>query len=349
MKRILITLTLLLTIGSMSAQTLKSLFNRTRWTDGDAFYLAELKGLDINFSGGNLHEGGYCFGLHCTNAKALTFTVQEGTFEGGGSYISINAHKGTSVTLKTIGKDVFLVMRDKRGNVLHTMRQMKGSFSNLRTIQTDQWRQCFEGKYKDVNMSETAYRNLKPGADGDYRITADSLILGRYGKDAYEVMTIYEMPTNIFKMKRSGRLFRISYSRPGDNMLGGVHIYEVTGDSEEEMYEDSLRILSLERRPDGYEGARWAKACSTILLPSQVTSLTRNMAKLMRNEMFATKGYAFSTGDIQAYFSAQRWYHQRPDGDNSQVVLNEVEQINVSLIKSLETNGDIWFATEEEE
>ncbi|MDU1891811.1 MAG: YARHG domain-containing protein [Dysgonomonas sp.] len=51
----------------------------------------------------------------------------------------------------------------------------------------------------------------------------------------------------------------------------------------------------------------------------------------MRNEIFARKGYVFSNKDYQDYFESCSWY--TPAKNNKSVVLSDIENYNVGLLK----------------
>lgn len=53
---------------------------------------------------------------------------------------------------------------------------------------------------------------------------------------------------------------------------------------------------------------------------------------LMKNEIFAHKGYRFSSPELQAYYERQIDY--KAVVDNSQIVLSEIEQKNVKLLQA---------------
>lgn len=52
---------------------------------------------------------------------------------------------------------------------------------------------------------------------------------------------------------------------------------------------------------------------------------------LMRNEIFARKGYVFSNKKYQDYFESLSWY--TPLNDNNSIVLSAVETYNIELLK----------------
>jgi TIR domain/YARHG domain len=61
--------------------------------------------------------------------------------------------------------------------------------------------------------------------------------------------------------------------------------------------------------------------------------LSADELRLMRNEIFARKGYIFNDAGLRAYFSAQPWYRPVSRDD---VRLSAVEQFNVAKIRAFE-------------
>lgn len=55
---------------------------------------------------------------------------------------------------------------------------------------------------------------------------------------------------------------------------------------------------------------------------------------IARNEIFARKGYKFGSEKYKNYFNSKKWY--KPKTDNNSIILNNVEEYNVSLIKYYE-------------
>lgn len=82
------------------------------------------------------------------------------------------------------------------------------------------------------------------------------------------------------------------------------------------------------------DAPRWDFLSWRICCDGAFTLLNKKLLRLMRNEMFATKGYHFSDAKLQAYFESCKWY--KPAKDNSAVKLNDVELLHVSLLKEHE-------------
>jgi len=71
-----------------------------------------------------------------------------------------------------------------------------------------------------------------------------------------------------------------------------------------------------------------------LLLKSDLINLTIDELVIMRNEIFAIKGYIFKTNRFISYFAVQEWYN--PKFENVGNKLSEIEKENIKLIKDVE-------------
>ncbi len=70
------------------------------------------------------------------------------------------------------------------------------------------------------------------------------------------------------------------------------------------------------------------------LTASELRGYSPSTLALIRNEIYARRGYVFSTEKYRDYFSSKMWYTPNPNFKTS--MLNSIEQYNIQLIKSLE-------------
>ena len=71
-----------------------------------------------------------------------------------------------------------------------------------------------------------------------------------------------------------------------------------------------------------------------LLIKSDLTNLTKDDLAIIRNEIFASKGYIFKTNRFKSYFAEQEWY--KPQFDNVDKNLSDNEKENIKLIRALE-------------
>ncbi len=91
------------------------------------------------------------------------------------------------------------------------------------------------------------------------------------------------------------------------------------------LLETDLSATSLGKFPQGTE---------RLLSPNDLSGLSKEDLKIMRNEIFARHGYIFKTPEMKSYFEAQPWYHGQYEDVTS--MLSPIEKQNVELIKKNE-------------
>ena len=79
---------------------------------------------------------------------------------------------------------------------------------------------------------------------------------------------------------------------------------------------------------------RFPHTSDRLLNSDDVRNLSKADLKIMRNEIFARRGYIFKAADMKTYFQYQSWYV--PKYDDVTPLFTEIEKRNISLIKSYE-------------
>jgi len=338
----LVYFSLFLFITTFAQSSLQRLFNGTTWTDGDAFYRAELKGDFVNMSGGTLHEGGFAFGLKCTNAKDLTFTLQNGYWmneaEGDG-YITIHGEKGMDVEVRTFDSGTYLLVNNKQGDAIYSLRQMREDES-LRQIIADDLIRSFVGTYR-VCYSMT--NDCAP--ETLCTITAESMNLGKLSQGKFEVMDCFESPTNVFKLS-DGRYIKLRPAGNANDLRYGLSVYEESYDEESELFADVRLLMVMERIPQ--TTSHWPETAECVILPGQITTHPRSELRVMRNEIFARHGYQFKSKDLSIYFEAEPWYKAVPEANNK-IHFSAIESINISLLNAFEKDNGIYLPVLDED
>ena len=69
------------------------------------------------------------------------------------------------------------------------------------------------------------------------------------------------------------------------------------------------------------------------LTESDVNGLSKFDTGLIRNEIFARKGYVFKNDPYKSYFNSQAWYNPNP---SAKMKLNEIEKYNVNFLLEYE-------------
>lgn len=317
---------------------LQHFFDGTHWTDGNAHYYAQLRGDFVNMSGGTLHEGGCAFGLQCTDAQQLQFTLQEGYWnldspdEGS---ITFPCPKGSVVQTQTYGDNTYLLVQDQKGDPVYSFRLMHED-ETLRDIHTALFTDAWVGDY---SVAYSALQECPVGTS--CTVTPDNFSLGSILSGQYQIMDEFESPTNVVRLD-NGLYLRIRPAGQPTDLRFGLSLYGVNYSQEDDLYGDERLLLVLDRKPG--RGSRWPYTLAEVLLPAQITMHPRPELRLLRNEIYARHGYRFGSADLANYFRDEFWYQPDSDPDiNSKVRLTTIESVNVSLIRAAEANENLYF------
>ena len=79
---------------------------------------------------------------------------------------------------------------------------------------------------------------------------------------------------------------------------------------------------------------KFPQASDRLLTSSDLSGISKKDLKIMKNEIFARKGYIFKTAEMKSYFATQSWYSGQYDDVTS--MLSAEEKQNVELIKKYE-------------
>lgn len=296
----------------------------TKWTDGSSAFVVEPMDGFLNFSGGNLHEGGYCFGLvsKADNYELCLGYISpafNGTEDGG--QISIKGEKGDKVVLKDIeNAGRYLVVYDKSGtptDVLTTTEDLRN------TIETDMVEYYLAGEYKASNGTTFIFHPDEKKAEG-FSKNVQSYTFGEE----------YESPTNIIVLD-DGRAFRVNKTDKGLDFISTKY------NAKDDFWTDGKPFASTVRtkRPSTVSGINgdFPFASARLLTRGELSLFRKSELSLMRNEIFARNGYIFNNETLKKRFEATSWY--KGTKDSKTISLSEIEQINVALIKQMEASN----------
>ena len=95
--------------------------------------------------------------------------------------------------------------------------------------------------------------------------------------------------------------------------------------------------------PQAAWGGRWPWTSQRLIQPGELAGLSPGELELMRNEIYARRGWIFRRPDLRNYFQSQPWY--RPRGDNAyysnrqvEAELSPIERKNIQIITSRENS-----------
>ncbi|MCQ2287911.1 MAG: YARHG domain-containing protein [Muribaculaceae bacterium] len=287
--------------------------NGTMWTDGFAFYKANVKkNGKVVMDGGTLHEGGYQFVMTHTKGNSYKVHPADPEFE----YISLGNHvkDGYKIVLEDVAGIKVLACYNPQGEQVAMLQQFDGDLAKF--METDKI---------------VSFAGIYEGAGGvKYTITRD----GKYSVNKstatpYAVMRNFEIPCNIVRLA-DGTYVQLDQTVDGLKAMpcklkvsDGIYIEE---------YDGTDMIYQLERMP--VANGMWPFASERLLSMGILCDYDKTLLRLMRNEIYARHGWSFSDPELKFYFESQPWYINL--GDNSRVTLTPLEKKNVQSIKMVE-------------
>ena len=182
--------------------------------------------------------------------------------------------------------------------------------------------------FKNQNLIEVLQGIYTDNTGKEYNFAGSAL-----NGEPFEVY-FYELGVpNCIKLK-NGKIVMVIFS---DN---GIDLYNAQEDPEDGWgrFKKTTLYKSLKKKDkinEGLEGY-YPFTSTKIIYPSMMNYFSKQQLRIMRNEIYARKGYVFSSADLKAHFSKMSWY--KPINDNSKVVLSDLEQLNVDLIKAYESS-----------
>lgn len=76
--------------------------------------------------------------------------------------------------------------------------------------------------------------------------------------------------------------------------------------------------------------------CSKKMVTStEIKALSIDDIRFLTNDLFARKGYKFTSTDVDNYYSEKVWY--KPVSDNNTIIYNEIEKQNIKLFQDRTT------------
>lgn len=92
-----------------------------------------------------------------------------------------------------------------------------------------------------------------------------------------------------------------------------------------------LLVTPISGQTSGKQPLKDCSSCSTrVVYFSELDSLNSRELRLLKNEIYARKGYTFSNKELKEHFSQYAWY--KPLADNAKIVLNDIEKENLESL-----------------
>ena len=165
-----------------------------------------------------------------------------------------------------------------------------------------------------------------------YRLTIGDLTETVEGMEGtYKVETFNDMVNGVIKVSHEWvyGYYQMKPTLEGFNVYQGY--YDEYGHFEK--YVEPVRLVECD--PDK---GRFDFASTLLLTKAALGHYKVSTLRIMRNEILARHGYSFQSQDLKDYFGKQAWY--QPAESNSDIKLSFIEQLNVEMIKTAESEAD---------
>lgn len=146
----------------------------------------------------------------------------------------------------------------------------------------------------------------------------------------YENLTNLKIIDNKFYSDKTNGEF-VVYSNSENNVKG----LKINKPWSENIEIDKYEIGTYTQALNNFFDGKYPQASKRLLNKKELINLSKLELKIMRNEIFARYGYRFKHGgEMDEYFKQQTWY--RPQHDNVNPFLTELEITNIKLIRQVE-------------
>lgn len=302
---------------SLSAQEWQGL----QWTNGTEMLVAEqLNESQVLFVSNGFFDAGYGFLFDVKKTGETSYDLTS-------SFKPLTMPKDkSSIAYNILANDTFngsadlhWKRKEVRGMDLLLSYNAEGKLTSmytetsldLREHAKDKITELFSGVYKDAQGRRWSF--------GTYDNECTWA-----GKDThYEMDDALGVPD--FAIKIDGKLYALVLT------MKGMDIFEAQPDENGSFYKHIRQVASLTADDST---PRFADTSVHPCDSYAISLLKSDMLRLVRNEIYARHGWVFKDAKLNTYFRSQSWYE--PLDDNSKVKLNEMELLNVSLLKYYE-------------
>lgn len=303
-------------IAAMQAGTIE---HGSQWNDGLVNFYAHSVDGHIAMRGETLHEGGFQFALYRAASTEADYVVKPYVLKEPNSLVfSASVKNGDLAKIITIGDETVMTIRGADDGKLKTI--LKPTTTSLEVVMRNDMLFMLANEYVD-----------SIGRKWTFTENGHCQFAGMKEPQPYRVEEEFDMPTNILTVQ--GKSYFVLPSTTG------LNLYEAKPrnyDFERGGFVARLRAVESESAVGVWPFAAKHVLNTTILLRYDKPTL-----RLMRNEIFARRGYWFESKELRKHFAAQPWY--QPLGDNDNVELTPIEQLNVELIEAVEQSIDESF------
>lgn len=317
---------LLLTATSVCGQVAKERWTDLKWTNGtEALASYPLGGSKVLMAAAGFFDAGYGYLFDIKEDGKGGFLMQglmpdavELPEDFG--YMGINEPDEDRVwERQTVGGIDVILQKRRDGTVYDAYSPLMGEDDmGFRAVENLKILLC--GKNSETSTTYTTRKGEK------YSFTNEGFCTMEGKNLNYTIGYEEAMPVQIIELT-DGRVFWFEPTPAGIDLYNTRENKYIEGS-----YEKATLYKSLIASKDA---PRW-EYLSDMVADQNMICINPQVLKLMRNEIFARKGYVFSNPELNKYFRSCAWY--KPLDDNSKVKLTPIEQLNVALIKYQEQN-----------
>lgn len=315
----------MLATTAASAQVVSSKWTERRWFSGEDLIAAEpLDNKKILMSGAGFFDAGYGWlfevketGYGNYDLKSLPANSVKLPEEKYG-YMGINEPDDNKWQRQMYeGVDV-VVVKNEKGEIMRVYAPLDPN-QTMESRLTNNMMDILCGSFYEGGRTYTS-------ANGKtYRFNADGTCNFGGAQMTFEIGAEEVMPSNIFVLSNKKAYYY-------EQSVEGIKLYNADWNKDIESYEKGAFFMDLKVN---MSERRW-KFMSISAIDNSFTHAAPEVLRLMRNEIYASKGYVFSDAKLDKYFRSCSWY--KPGTDNSKVKLSPLESLNVALLKYAETH-----------
>lgn len=330
MKRKLFLLASILLVMSTAAQAQQTLVN-TFWHNGYNFIsIPDQTDSSYTTFMGTLHEGADAQPFLKTSSPDLFFHPNQ----LGNAWTDTIIYFRDSIIHKTIARQEVLLLYGYGRTLLDIFIRYDGTTRNsfytfahgLDTLLESEVRRQIIGTYRTNGQTWT--------------ITPDSVIISKHGsRNQRPTSFAYNLRWGNFdNLERililsDGRNLDIAFTPDGIDLYNGIIHHE---DDIDWVTRGQLLCHLSKTNLDQPVPGRWPEASTRLLTRGYLNADPLEVLRLIRNEIFARRGYRFSDPKLVSYFGKEgRWYSQALNNPATQP-LSEIETLNIQLIKTIE-------------
>lgn len=301
--------------------------DNSNWHNGIEFYSVKINGDVLAFSGGTLHEGGYCFGLKPKgDGKYEIVPVawnDDPELQADPQIATSDFSKEDIPQLVAEAKNIAgtdcIIIRHKKDGVISVFLATDKELDGLYEAEVRAMAQRIAGDYRDKDGKAYAF-------NPDMTYVFD----GKNGK--YKFEESYDCPDFIVTLA-DGQHFIAE----GD--AEGLTLTPSAFDEESGAWDKTNgKPLRLTLVPETASDWRYPFASKKLLTSGDVVLFSKKELRVMRNEIWARHGYNFKSDDLKKRFAKVKAY--KPIDDNNNVKLSDIEAINSELILHQEKISD---------